>query len=257
MVVASPSTAMHPTTRLVLWLTPTIVESVIVVAMVYRKLWRDLPIFLSYIIYEIGRTVFLFTERNNSSVYFYGYWVTEAAGCFAALCVIRELFDNAFHRYLGLQTLGRALFRWSIVILFVVAVVVAWISPGSEPTRLMAGIFVLKRTVTVVQAGLLAFLFIFAFSFGLTWQHYAVGVTLGFGLYGAVELAALAIRMRYGHPVQWLYNWTMMTINNSCVFIWAAYLLYPVKSRVVQGDVFLAQDQLEKWNRALQPLLKR
>ena len=256
-MVVAPATAMHPTTRLVLWLTPTAVETVIVVAMVYRKLWRDLPIFLSYIVYEIGRTVFLFTERNNPWVYFYGYWITEAVGCFAALCVIRELFDNAFHRHLGLQTLGRVLFRWSIVILLVVAVAVAWISPGSEPTRLMAGIFVLKRTVTVVQAGLLAFLFLFAFSFGLRWQHYAVGVTLGFGVYGAVELAALAIRMRYGHPVQWLYNWMMMTINNTCVFIWGAYFLYPLKSKVAQGDVLLAQNQLEEWDRALLLLLKR
>lgn len=200
--------------------------------------------------------MFLFTERNNSWVYFYGYWVTEAVGCFAALCVIRELFDNAFHHHLGLQALGRLLFRWSVVILLGVAVVVAWNSPGSEPTRLMARIFVLKRTITVVQAGLLAFLFIFAFSFGLSRQHYAVGVALGFGVYGGVELAALAIRMRYGHPVQWLYNWMMMTINNTCVFIWGAYFLYPLKRKAVQGDVFLVQDKLEEWNRALLLLLK-
>jgi hypothetical protein len=259
MVVASPKIpAMHPTLRLILWLTPTAVETVIVVAMVYRKLWRDLPIFLSYIIYEIGRTVFLFTERNNPWIYFCGYWVTEAVGCFAALWVIRELFDNAFHRHLGLLNLGRVLFRWSAVILLASAVLVAWISPGSEPTRLMAGIYVLKRTVTVVQTGLLVFLFIFSFSFGLSWQHYAVGISSGLGVYGSVELAALAIRMRYGHPVQWLYNWMMMTINNCCVFIWAAYFLYPAAKRnAAQMDVFLAQDRLEEWNRALLLLLKK
>lgn len=247
---------MHPVLRLVLWLAPTVLETVIVAVMVYRKLRRDYPVFFCYLIYEIARTVFLFTERNNAWVYFYGYWITEALGWFTALWVFRELFDHAFHPRLGLQTLGRALFRWSIVVLLVSAVLVAFVSPGADRNRLMAGLFVVKRTVTVVQAGLIPFLFIFVFGSGLSWQHYAVGVSLGFGIYGAVELAALAVRMRYGHAVQPLYNWVMMSINNCCVLIWAVYFLFPAKTQAAQS-VFAAEDRLEEWNRALHLLLKR
>ena len=46
---------MRHAVQLVLWLLPTVIESVIVVAIAHRKLWRDLPIFFSYLLFEIGR----------------------------------------------------------------------------------------------------------------------------------------------------------------------------------------------------------
>jgi len=241
----------------VLWLLPTALEGAIVVAMLYRKLWRDLPIFLSYLVYSIARTTFLFLERHNEWVYFYGYWIAQGIGCLAALWVIRELFDDGFHLHLGLQKLGRALFRWSIVLLLIVALSIALTSPGGEKNKLMTGIFVLKRTLTVVESGLLAFLFIFAFSFGLAWRRYTAGIVLGFGVYGAVELIVLAIRMHYGHSVQGLYNWVMMIINNCCVLIWAGYLLFPTMAKTPEVDLDRTRELLEKWNHALLLTLRR
>lgn len=258
MVVASfRATTIHAQLQIVLWLLPVALESAIVLAMLYRKLWHELPIFLSYLLYSIFRTTFLFLERNHEWVYFYAYWIMQAIGCFAALWVIRELFDDTFHVHLGLHHLGRNLFRWSILLLLITAVLIAWMSPGDDKNRMMAGIFVLKRTVTVVEAGLLAFLFIFAFSFGLAWRQYAVGISLGFGLYGAVELIALAIRMHYGHAVQGIYNWMMLTINNCCVLIWASYLLFPVKLRGAEVDLDRARELLQEWNHALLLTLRR
>ena len=259
MVVALSATAMPTTLKYVLWLTPAGLESVIVVAMLYRKLWRDLPIFFSYLIFEIGRTVFLFVERNDPWVYFYGYWVTEALGCFAALCVFKELFNHTFQKHLGLRKLGDVLFQWSILILIVMAVLIAWLSPGTERNKLMVGIFVLKRAVTFVQAGLLALLFLFVFAFGLVlvWQHYVVGITLGFGVYGAVELFAIVMRMRYGHKVQDLYNVMMMTINNICVMTWAAYFLIPVPKKIERTQFADPKRLLEQWNEGVLEIMKR
>src|SRR5258707_14643151 len=99
------------TLQLTLWLFPTIVEGVILMAMLYRKLWHSLPIFFSYVIFAICRTYFLFLERNNAITYFYAYWVTQAVRSFAFFWVIKELFDNAFQRHLGLRQLGNVLFR--------------------------------------------------------------------------------------------------------------------------------------------------
>jgi hypothetical protein len=251
------STTMHLTTlQLSLWLSPTIVESVIVMAMFYRKLWRSLPIFLSYLIFTISRTCFLFLERSNIVEYFYAYWVTEAIGSLVVLCVIKELFDNAFHKQLGLRQLGNVLFRWSIAVLVVVAVVIAWKSPGGDTKRLMAGILIVKRTVTFVEAGLLGFLFLFAVTMGLGWQHYATGVSLGFGIYGAVELTAITARAIYGEPATGIFNWVIMTVNNCCVFTWAAYFLMPVHEPKQQLSID-AENRLEEWNNALLQLMKK
>lgn len=257
MVVAFNATTMPATVKFVLWLSPTVIESAIVMAMLYRKLWRDLPVFLSYLIFEIGRTLFLFAERKNPGMYFYGYWVTEALGCLAALWVIKELFDNAFSRHFGLRKLGNVLFQWSILMLLVSAVLIAWLAPGTEMNKLMAGIFVLKRTVTFVEFGLLGFLFLFAFAFGLAWQHYATGVALGFAIYGAVEAVAIMMRLRYGHMTQDAFNFIMMAVNNCCVLVWAAYFLKPAPDTLKQGDLATHKRMLEEWNEGLLQLLKR
>src|SRR5689334_21610809 len=152
---------MHlPKIQAFLWITSIVIEIVIVIAMIFKKLWRNLPIFFSYLIFEIIRDSFLFLELNNAIRYFYAYWVTEALGCFAALWVIKELFDNAFQRHLGLRQLGNVLFQWSIAILLVVGVLSAWMSPGVDVKKIMAGIVTVKLVVTVVEAGLLAFLFL-------------------------------------------------------------------------------------------------
>jgi len=248
---------MHLTkTQLLLWLTPAVMESVIAMAIIYRRLWRNLLIFSSYLIFEIIRTSFLFLERNNEVSYFYAFWITEALDSLAVLCVIKELFDNAFQRHLGLQRLGNVLFQWSIVILIIAALLIASTSPGGDVKKLMAGIVTLKRFVTVVQSGLLGFLFLFAFAFGLGWQHYATGVCLGFGIYGIVELAMVSARAYYGTSFTPIFNWVMMSVGNCCVFIWAVYFVLPQPKQAIQSPLHV-NNRLEEWNEALLQLMRR
>jgi hypothetical protein len=256
MVVGSYFTTMHLSTlQLVLWLCPTVLEVAILVSIVHRRLWRTLPIFASYLVFEIGRTAFLFLQRSNDANYFWAYWATEALGSFAAFCVIKELFDNAFQRQLGIRKLGNVLFEWSVAILFVTAVLIAWASPGNDIKKLMASILVLKRTATIVEAGLLGFLFFFVFAFGISWQHYAIGVFLGFGLYGSVEIVAITSRAIYGPVATGVFNWVVMTANNCCVLVWAIYFLAraPVEAKSVPVD---AANRLRELDEALLALLK-
>jgi hypothetical protein len=248
---------MHLTkAQTLLWLTPAVMEVVIVVAIIYKRLWRNLPIFSSYLIFKVARTAFLFLERHNDVNYFYAFWITEALQSFATLCVIKELFDNAFEQHLGLRRLGNVLFQWSIAILIVVAVLIAFTTPEADVKKLMAGIMTLKRFVTVVQSGLFAFLFLFAFVFGLGWQHYATGVCLGFGIYGIVELAMVTARTLYGPSFTPILNWVLMSVDNCCVFLWAAYFLLPQPKQAVESPIHV-NNRLEEWNQALLQLMRR
>jgi len=251
------STAMHlPKIQLFFFVISTVIKAVIVIAIIFRRLWRNLPIFFSFLIFEIIRDCFLFLELSNPINYFYGYWVTEALDCFATLCVIKELFDNAFERHLGLRKLGNVLFEWSIAILVVVGVLSAWVSPGADIKKIMAGIVTVKLVVTVVASGLLAFLFLFAFAFGLGWQHYATGICIGLGIYATVELAVVTARRIYGPSFTTTRNWVMMTVNMCEVLIWAAYFLLPKPQRVVQSPIQI-KNRLDEWNDALLQLMKR
>src|SRR5206468_718652 len=111
--------------------------------------------------------------------------------------------------------------------------------PGADAKKIMAGIVTVKRVVTIVESGLLAFLFLFAFVCGLGWQHYATGVSLGFGIYGAAELVAITARTVYGPSFTPILNWMIMTAGNGCVFIWAAYFLLPQPKQAIQSPILL------------------
>lgn len=251
-----PATA-HPILRTFLWLLPTALEIGIVLLMLYRGLWKELPIFFAYVIVGIGRTAFLFAERKNAWIYFFGYWITELIACLLALCVFKELFDHAFSRHLGLRKLGAVLFRGSLVVLIVSAVLWAWISPETERRWMVAAIMLVKRTVTFVQAGLLGFLFVFAFGFGLPWNRYAMGVALGFGLYGAVEMAAIVARATYGHAADTAFGWIMMSVGNCCILIWALYFLFPAPARAHNPEGAIPNNGvLKEWDDALMSLLR-
>ncbi len=50
----------------------------------------------------------------------------------------------------------------------------------------------------VRPCGLLVFLFLLSFYFGLPWQNYLSGIALAFGVFAAIELAAVAVGSQIG-----------------------------------------------------------
>jgi hypothetical protein len=135
-------------------------------------------------------------------------------------------------------------------------VILALAAPGNDQDKMIAGIFTVKRTVTIVQAGLLGFLFLFASAFGVAWRHYAVGIASGLGVYGAVELIAMVMRAKFGAVVDSSIYWILMIVNTCCVMIWAAYIVVPVQHSHPATPV-PDSSRLEDWNRALAELLRK
>jgi len=250
-----PATA-HPLLRAFLLLFPTGLQIAIVVVMLYRGLHRTLPIFFSYLIYEVARNALVFLIRENRWLYFYCYLVTEFVGCMWALCVFKELFDKAFSRYLGLHRVGNFLFKGSVLLLVVIAVLWAWKSPATDIYRIIAALVLVKRTITFVQAGLLASLFLTSLGLGLSWSHQVRGVALGFGVYGAVDLAVLTARSVYGHAAATAANWIMMVVNACCVLIWASYFLRPAKEPAITAVEPRYARLFQEWNEAVGVLAK-
>lgn len=246
----------HPHLMTLLWLLYTALEIAIVLLMVSRGLWRNMPIFFAYVIVEIGRTTFLFLERDNVYVYFYGYWVTELIGCLMALWVCKELFDHVFSRDLGLRRLGGMLFKGSLLVVIVSAVLLSRIIPEMDTARILAAILVIKRAVTFVQAGMLASLFLFRLCLGLAWDHYVAGVALGFGIYGAGELGAITARTIYGRVAESPFNWIMIGVATCSVLIWAYYFLFPPKAQENPKIATPGNRMLQTWNDVLVALMR-
>jgi hypothetical protein len=161
--------------------------------MVRRKLRVEFPLFFSYAIFQAIQTTLLLVLRPYYNVYFYTYWTTATLAVLIEFAVIYEIFSQIFQPYEALRRIAMVLFRWSALVLVMVAVVTAAGGGQSSLSRIMATIFALERSIRVMQVGLVLFLFLFSQQVGLTQRHRVFGISLGFGITAAVELTAVTM----------------------------------------------------------------
>lgn len=243
-----------------LWFAPHILQGILLFDMVRRRLQRSFPMFFLYTAFEILQFGVLFAI-SRSSLHFGGgyvrvYTVGLALSTAIRFAVIHELFGHFFLRYPVLNGSGRLLFRGVTIILLLVAVGLAVSAPGSSENFLLNATYVLDRTVSVLQCGLLISLFLFSRYFVLSWRSHAFGIALGLGIFASVELATSAIWLHlgaFGNPV---LNVLTMAVYYCCVLIWMLYLMEPERAPQYPSRK-LPECDLEIWNQELQRLLQQ
>jgi len=231
-------------------------------ALLKRKLVHDLPVFFTYVAYHVLRTAVLFgihllhlQQRMNYAHYFYVYWAGETISIVLGFAVIYEIYRKVFQNYGALRQLGGTLLGGAAVVLLVAAVLTAAAAPGADGPGIVRAVFLLERSVRVMQCGLLGFLFLLAFYFGLPWRNRVFGIALGFGLFASIELAGVALRTQVGVAASAIYSQVASVAYSCCVLIWIFYLLAP-EPAPQYGGVVLHHD-LERWNQALSEILQR
>jgi len=225
--MVSASIAMHWTLQGGLWLLGFLLELTVAIAIFRRRLHQDYPLFFSYLVLELIRTIMLAAIRPHHNPYFYAYWISECLVALFGFLVVEEVFRKAFERRLGLQKLGAALFRYSLLALIVTAVAVAVAAPGTESDKLFAGILILKRTQSLVRVGLVVCLFLFVFLMGLPWGNYSIGIALGFAVHGVFESAAMIARSHYGSKFNSIWVWSIMCVAVCERLVWIVYFVRP------------------------------
>ena len=131
------------------------------------------------------------------------YWGQGLDALFT-LAVIQEIFTVMFAPYDALRKFGVVIFRWLTIILCVFAVVTAVMSPSGEINPTTNAVFLLDRSVQIVELGVILFLFVFCKLFGMTWRHYTFGIAAGLLVAASAGMAALAIRTHQGQSGKWL-----------------------------------------------------
>lgn len=252
-----PMLSLH---RLVLystWISPVILQGIILAATLARRLYRDFPMFVTYtafeIVFALSRLAADLDPAVSYGVFFYLYWLGNAIEVVLSFAVIYEIFSQVFRSYEALRKLGLLLFRWSVVVLAMLAVVSAASEPSNDASRLIGGLVVLQRSLSVVQCGLLLLLFLFASYFGLTWRHYVFGIALGFGILGTAQLAIASLRTHFGPNLDTAYSLVLPIAYNCSVLVWVTYLLRP--EGLTRTAHMLPNHDLAEWNDALRRLL--
>jgi len=238
-------------TDYVLWIATPLLQMGVLIAMIKRGLHRDYPYFFNYTILQVvGVPVLYIILTRSYSVYFYAYYVNIALSVLISFAVLQEIFRDAFRPYEALRDLSVILFRWSALVVLLVGVM--WAINGahkSENGAVIDAILLAERSVRLMQCGLVFFLLLFSEYLGISRRSPLFGISLGFGLFAAVNMLVATAMTHHGV----LKQSTLRHINSEAyllaIVLWLGYALAaaPSKSNLVE-----AVERSKDWYLALE-----
>src|SRR5437762_1395417 len=165
------------------WLLVQALQVVILGVMIARKLHRVYAAFFAYVGFHVVRSAALYSIAHSGMadpqryrVYFYTYWSLQCVDTILAFIVVAELYFELFHQYDGLRQLGVVLFRWAGMALALLAILATAAAGADAADSVMRTALFLDRSFSIVQCGLLLFLFMFSNYFSLNWRYRALGI---------------------------------------------------------------------------------
>jgi hypothetical protein len=237
-----------------LWIAPHALLAIAPVLMFLRRLHRKFPFFFVYTLYETLGFLFRFAAytvgHGLGGLYRYVFLVTAAGSTALRFGIIQEIFDNAFRDYFRLRQVAATSMRWLTGFLVLAAGFTTFYSSGGAPDNLMVGVRLLERSVTIIQAGLLLFLFLFSRLFGLSWRSHAFGIALGFAIFASTEIAGwtLGLTALSEHSKDLLDLLPTGSYHVS-VLVWLGYLVAAEKP---VGAAACPAPEIDQWSGALE-----
>jgi hypothetical protein len=233
----------------VLWFSAPAIQLGVLVAMYKRGLQRDYPYFFNYTILQVLSDPILFVmQRYSYTLYYYSYWSSSALIAVVSFAVLYEIFLNAFRPYEALRDLSVILFRWSALVILLVAGMWLFTSGHSaEDGSIKNAIFLAGRSVRMMQCGLVFFLLLFSEYLGISRRNLLFGIALGFGLFASVSMLVVSGMSHVGVIHVSVLRWINSGSYNLAALIWLGYtILAPSRS----SD--LAEVRSKDWNYALE-----
>ncbi len=218
-----------------LWIAPHALLFAVAALMYVRRLYRTFPVFFAYTLYEVFVFIPLFSiyllAGPSSPLYRHIFIITLTLSTALRFGIIQEIFNNIFRDYPRLEKFATASRRWITGILVLAAIFTAFCSFGNAPENLLGGVRLLERSVTIIQIGLLLFLFVFSRVFGVSWRSYAFGIAFGFSIFASAQLAEWTLSLLpLTEPAKELLDLLATGSYHVAVLIWLGYLLTAEKS---------------------------
>ena len=245
-----------------LWVAPNVFLLILGLFVWKRRLSRQLPAFLGFVILSAVGDLAVFAADILPSVSAVNFWRVDWAylltESFLKFIFIGEVFSRLLSPYPSLSRLGRVVVAGFGAVLVIVATLTAAYSQGDSKVPLISGFHLLEQTVFIVELGLIVFIFLFAGYFRLSWDRLSFGLLLGFGTSACSHLAAWAIIANADPSAsgRTLLDFMEMTAHHICVLIWFYYLLVPGKVAAKIPSP-LPENNLDLWNRELERLLQQ
>jgi hypothetical protein len=238
-------------TEYVLWFASPALQLAVVIAMLRRGLHRDYPYFFNYtILGVIGEPLLVLLHLKSDTAYFYAYYFNLALCVILSFAVLQEIFKDAFRPYEALRDLSVILFRWSALVVLLVAVMLALNSGKPDKSFVTQFLMLADRSVRLMQCGLVFFLLLFSEYLGIPRRSLLFGISLGFGLFASINMLVFTAGLHHGI----IRRTTLSEINSAAyltaVLIWFGYTLVAVPSLSEAAEESLQRSK--DWNFALE-----
>jgi hypothetical protein len=253
------SATWHKALLLFLWITPHVLLGVVAAIVFKRRLYRDFPCFLAYVLCEIAGFIVLFSFYSilgvTSKPYAYAFSITLMLNIVLRFGVISEVANDLFRESKFLKAAAWRTLQCVTGLLLGVGILLAVYAPGDNTVKWHTGISVVNRGAAIVQCGLLLFFLLFSRFLGLSWRRAAFGIALGLGILTSVDLAMFALRPEFSSKAaKEFLNLLRTGAYLICVSAWIGYLLAPELETASPAAVSL--DEVETWNKELRHWLR-
>lgn len=243
-----------------LWIAPHFLLALFLVCLIRRGLHGQLPVFVAYVIFELIQFLTLFVIFRHDPFPFAIYrWVLvfgRGINSILGLGVIYELANELLLSRSSLASILRPILRGSLAALVLVAAVVSGSLSGLSVQRVVNTFEVLDFSWSLIFAGMLLALFVFARALRVSWRSWVAGVALGFGVSASIDLASAAFRPGLGKSAFIAVDITQMAAFHVCVVIWLISLFRSARTPSFP-DGNLKPSDLELWDQELQRMVQR
>jgi hypothetical protein len=231
----------------VLWLVPLAIQCMIAVVMSLRGLAKQYPFFFSYTVLLPARDIVLLRLPYPGPFYSRVYWWGEAGAILLSVGVIVETIRHLIEPYPFLRAVFRMLWVVGIIAAVAAMAILLWTN-GASGGRIIESIILFERSARFLQVCLLIAIISLISRLGLTWHSYSVGITAGFGIYAALDLALLELRANLHAITDTAFVFLRPAAYNLAVLVWAFYFLRPPTKTTIER---LPSTDLASWNDAL------
>jgi hypothetical protein len=237
--------------QLVFALTGLAAEAAILVVMIKRKLRSTFPIFFGYMAYSIVMLGAMFlVVRLPFQAYFYSYYTLTAISLLLGFGILYEVFVNIVKPYSAVIDLGKMLFCWATIFLFLAGLLTTFATTGNITNGVTAGVTVMQRSIQLMQCGLLLLLLLFERRLGLSWRSHSMSIALGLGTYSALNLIVCHLADRVSPVAQGRLTMLSSIASITILGFWCVSLLLPEPQRKTAQDS-PTRIILQRWNEAL------
>lgn len=243
-----------------LWIAPHLFLSVLLWIFLRRGLHKQSPVFCAYVLCELVQFAVLITLslygiwHPRPRLNFYRWIEVWSSGVLSLLSfgVVYELVSQMILSRSSLGKTLRPVMRWSAAILLPQTAAAA-AHLGVVIERVVSVFEVLDFSTSVLQVGLLLVLFLFSRALRVSWRSLPVGIALGLGILGCVELSAAPLFSAFPHHYV-VIDIVRMAGFHVSVLVWLGYLIFPEPGPKFKGKS-PQESELESWE--LQKMVRR